>query len=450
MKYRTFALFLIIATILLGYGIYKSELPTTSKESFVTKYPFKLGLDLAGGTELLYTTDTSKIANDEVADSMETLRDVIERRVNAFGVSEPTVQIQKGGALGVGAYQLLVELPGVTDVQSAIDQIGKTPVLEFKLAELVPASSTLQEATSTIAAGDAGFKFTDTGLTGRLLEHSTVEFDPNTNTPVISLQFNAEGEKLFANITKTHIGKPLAILLDGAVISMPTIREEILGGKAQISGQFTTKDAQTLVRNLNYGALPVPITLASTQLVGPSLGDVALKAGIQAGIIGFIILSVFLILWYRLPGIIAVVALFLYAALSLVVFKLIPVTLTAAGIAGFVLSVGMAVDANILIFERMKEELKKGKNISDAIHEGFQRAWLSIRDSNISSIITACVLFWLGTSSVKGFALTMGIGVIISMFTAITASRTFLYAVAPKKGTSRLSRFIFSNGLHTK
>jgi len=200
---------------------------------------------------------------------------------------------------------------------------------------------------------------------------------------------------------------------------------------------------------LNYGALPVPISLATSQTIGASLGDVALKSGMQAGIIGFFVLVLFLIIWYRLPGLIASVALVSYIILSLAVFKLIPVTLTAAGLAGFILSIGMAVDANVLIFERTKEELKRGKSISDALHEGFRRAWLSIRDSNISSIITAVVLFWLGTSAVKGFALTLGLGVLISMFTAITVSRTFLFAVAPKS-ESKLKRFLFSNGLHVR
>jgi len=201
------------------------------------------------------------------------------------------------------------------------------------------------------------------------------------------------------------------------------------------------------VRNLNYGALPIPITLDTSQTLGATLGEAALNSGVRAGIIGFLVLSLFLLLWYRLPGLVSVVALVSYIILSLVIFKLIPITLTAAGIAGFILSIGMAVDANVLIFERMKEELKRGKNISDALHEGFSRAWLSIRDSNISSIITAVILFWLGTSAVKGFALTLGVGVIISMFTAITVSRTFLFAIAPHTDT-RVNRFLFSNGFH--
>jgi protein-export membrane protein SecD len=225
------------------------------------------------------------------------------------------------------------------------------------------------------------------------------------------------------------------------------IKDEIIDGKAVISGSFTRDEAKTLVRNLNYGALPVPIELISTETVGASLGENAKTAGVNAGIVGFALLVAFLILWYRLPGFVASISLVIYIILSLAIFKLIPVTFTAAGIAGFILSIGMAVDANVLIFERMKEELKRGKSVHDAMHEGFTRAWLSIRDSNISSIITAIVLFWLGTSAVKGFALTLGLGVVVSMFTAITVSRTFLFAIVPASN-NRFVKFLFSNGLH--
>jgi preprotein translocase subunit SecD len=255
---------------------------------------------------------------------------------------------------------------------------------------------------------------------------------------------------LFAKITTEHKGEVLAIFLDGVAISSPVIQEPITDGKAIISGQFTPDQAKSLVRDLNYGALPVPIELVSTATVGASLGENAKTAGVKAGVWGLILIVAFLILWYRLPGFIASISLVIYIILSLAIFKLIPVTFTAAGIAGFILSIGMAVDANILIFERMKEELKRGKSVNDALHEGFSRAWLSIRDSNISSIITAIILFWLGTSAIKGFALTLGLGVAISMFTAITVSRTFLFAVAPKSNgqVSKLSKFLFSNGLH--
>lgn len=436
MKNRITALFLLIALALLGYFVYSSEI----KKSGFGSRPFRLGLDLAGGTELTYKADVSHVESGKINDAMSSLRDVIERRVNLFGVSEPIVQVEKASSItGREDNQLLVDLPGVTDINQAVSLIGKTPLLEFKIATPLPK---VGNATTTDVT------FLETGLTGSLLERSEVVFDQNTGTPIISLQFNGQGADLFAKITKENTGKVLAIFLDNQIISAPVIREEITGGKAQINGSFKPDEARTLVRNLNYGALPVPIELVSTQSIGPSLGRDALMAGLKAGIIGFIIIAGFLLVWYRLPGLVATVALVLYVALSLTIFKLIPVTLTAAGLAGFILSIGMAVDANILIFERMKEEFKAGKSIDAGMHEGFKRAWLSIRDSNISSIITAVVLFWLGTSAVKGFALTLGIGVLISMFTAITASRTFLFALS-KKREGRLMKFLFSNGLHS-
>ena len=434
MKHRVYAVMLLVAIALLGYYIYNSEVKKTR--------PFTLGLDLAGGTQLTYKADVSSVEEGEIDDAMATLRDVIERRVNLFGVSEPVVQVQKaGGISGRENNHLSVELPGVTDIDQAIQLIGETPLLDFRIAQV--------DADSPLAVGSTTpeYQFIETGLTGRLLEKATLEFDPNTNAAIVGLQFNSEGAELFAKVTRENAGKVLAIFLDNEPISMPVIREEITGGKATISGNFTPEEGRVLVRSLNYGALPVPIELISTQTIGPSLGRDALFAGVKAGIIGIIAIAIFLIVWYRLPGLVAVVALLMYIALSLVVFKMIPVTLTAAGLAGFILSIGMAVDANILIFERMKEEFKYGRNINEAMHEGFHRAWLSIRDSNISSLITAVVLFWLGTSAVKGFALTLGIGVLISMFTAITASRTFLYALSKKK-EGNFMKFLFSNGLH--
>ena len=297
----------------------------------------------------------------------------------------------------------------MTDINEAIELIGKTPILEFSIVkdeQLAP-----------------------TGLSGQYLSRAKVEFNQTTGSAYVGIEFNEEGSKLFAEITRDNVGKVLAIILDGVVISAPVINEEIDNGLAAITGQFNVDQVRVLVRDLNYGALPVPIELISTQSIGASLGEAALDSGLRAGVIGFVALSIFLILWYRLPGVVSVLALVSYIILSLAVFKLVPVTLTAAGIAGFILSIGMAVDANVLIFERAKEERRKGKNNMEAFHEGFKRAWLSIRDSNISSIITAIILFWLGTSAVKGFALTLGIGVLISMITAISVSRTFLFAI---------------------
>lgn len=444
-KHRFLSVILIIVIAFIGYFVSQSQTPG----GHFQKYAFKLGLDLNGGTDLTYHADVSKIQSGNISDAMSSLRDVIERRVNLFGVSEPVVQVEQAGLVsGQSDYRLNVELPGVTNIDQAVALIGQTPVLEFKLVR--PGAQNLTQA--QLASTSPDQIFVDTGLTGQYLTGAALQF---TNTgsgqiagePIVALSFNDQGKDLFAKITTEHKGEILAIFLDGQVISSPKINEAITDGKAVISGNFTADEAKLLVRNLNYGALPVPITLVSTQTVGASLGQNAKDSGVKAGIIGFALIVIFLILWYRLPGFIASISLTMYIILSLAVFKLIPVTLTAAGIAGFILSIGMAVDANILIFERMKEELKRGKTTHDALHEGFTRAWLSIRDSNISSIITAIVLFWVGTSAVKGFALTLGLGVLISMFTAISVSRTFLFAIAPKE-QSKFKRFLFSNGFH--
>lgn len=436
LKTRILAVFLLILAFGVSLYVYKGT-------------PFKLGLDLNGGTHLVYRADVSKIASDEVVGSMNALRDVIERRVNVFGVSEPIVQIESNNFLSSKGSEekLIVELPGVTNIEEAIKSIGSTPFLDFKI--LTDADAKAVDALKLENAElekEIKKRLKDTGLTGRMLEKAQLVFDQTTNQPIVSLVFTDEGRTLFAKITKENTGNILGIFLDGTAISLPVIRDEIKDGKATISGSFDLKTAQALVRNLNYGALPVPIELISTQTIGPSLGAAAVNGGVRSGVISFIVISIFLVFWYRLPGLVSVVSLGVYTVIMLALFKFIPVTLTAAGIAAFILSIGMAVDANILIFERMKEELKKGRGISDAMHEGFARAWNSIRDSNISSIITGAILYYFGSTSViTGFALVFVVGVVVSMFTAITASRLFLYAVAPKKNT-RLSTFLISNG----
>ncbi len=433
-KYLIWSIALLLFFLLLGTFLVWSE-----REG--TRFPFSFGLDLVGGTELVYRADTSRI--EDVDSAMATLKEVIERRINIFGVSEPLVQTESAGLIsGNRDERLIVGLPGITDIDQAVELIGQTPVLEFRLAR-----PDAEEILKTNPNASPDELFITTGLSGRYLSRARVEFNPTTGAAVIGLEFNKDGGELFAQVTREHKGEILAILLDGAILSTPVIVDEISNGKAQITGSFTPEEAKNLVRNLNYGALPVPITLATSQTMGATLGEIALNSGVRAGLVGLVVLSLFLIFWYRLPGLVSVVALSFYIILSLVIFKLIPVTLSAAGLAGFILSIGMAVDANVLIFERMKEELKKNKSISEALHEGFSRAWLSIRDSNISSIITAIVLFWLGTSAVKGFALTLGIGVIVSMFTAITVSRTFLFVIVPTTET-RVKRFLFSNGFH--
>ncbi len=463
---RFMAFLLLLAGVGVGYFVWTSQ---KGEASMLGNFPFKYGLDIEGGTHLVYKADTSKILPTELSQTMEALRDVIERRINLFGVSEPVVQVEQSSNFGKGIEErLIVELPGVTDIQQAVELIGKTPLLEFKTERpdgpektaildaydraqkaLANASTTGITKEQLIAANpllSEDPNFVPTKLTGAYLAKASLQFDNRTTEPRVVLEFTDEGKKLFTEITKENVGKKVAIYLDGSPISVPVVREEIRDGNAEITGSFNVAEAKELVGRMNSGALPVPITLLSTQTIGASLGERALTSSTKAGIMGVLVVALFLILWYRFPGVVAVTALGVYVAIMLAVFKLIPVTLTAAGIAGFILSIGMAVDANILIFERMKEELKKGKDLNTAMHDGFVRAWLSIRDSNISSIITAVILFWFGTSLVKGFALTLGLGVLVSMFSAITVSRTFLYAFGSEKNT-RAIRFLFGSGL---
>jgi len=467
-KIRIVAIILLLAGASIGYFNYSTE---TSE----SRFPIKLGLDLSGGSHLVYRADISGVDSSEVKDSMDALRDVIERRINMFGVSEPVVQIEEtAGFISEGKEnRLIVELPGVTDIDQAVKMIGQTPLLEFmkekSKEEIELFNKTLEEfrllqeqgkgeesltpeQTQILLAGP----YRPTELTGRYLDRAALEFDQTTNTPIVSLIFNDEGAELFAEITKENIGKTVAIYLDGASISNPVVREEITGGRAQISGSMNPEEAKILVGRLNSGALPIPISLLSTQTIGPSLGKEAFDRGVMAGVYGIALVIIFLILWYRLPGVLAAIALLIYIAIMLALFKVIPVTLTAAGIAGFILSIGMAVDANILIFERMKEELRRrdigpdgldrAVKVREAIHAGFTRAWLSIRDGNISSIITAIILFWFGTSLVKGFALTFGIGVLISMISAISITRTFLFAVSAEENRG-FAKFLFGTGV---
>lgn len=434
-KKRISAILLLILAGSVAYFTY-------DKAGETTRFPYRLGLDLSGGTHLVYHADTTGLSEADISGAMSSLAEVVERRVNLFGVSEPLVQIEEGGTVGSTDHRLIVELPGVTDVQQAVNLIGKTPSLDFMLVR--PGVDALSdEAKAKLTMGEA---FVSTGLTGRYLERATLDFDQTTFQPYVSLEFNDEGAKLFGQITKANIGEIVAIFLDGQPISMPTVQTEITNGRAQITGNFKVEEARKLVRDLNYGALPVPISLVSTQTIGATLGKGALDASLYAGFWAFIIVGLFLVIWYRVPGLVAVVALAIYTAINLALFKLIPVTLTSAGIAAFILSIGMAVDANILIFERMKEELKRGKDLPEAIKEGFHRAWLSIRDSNLSSIITAVILYYFAsTPVVKGFALVFLVGVLASMFSAITASRTLLLAVGAK-GEGKMSKFLFSSG----
>lgn len=410
--------------------------------------PYLLGLDLQGGVQLVYQADLSEVADKSGA--MAGLRDVIERRVNLFGVSEPVVQIQ-------GQDRLMVELPGVTNVEEAIQMIGQTPYLEFDeqrtTDESQPILDKLKEVQDAQTKGEDISKivnwqlalenpyFKPTELTGKYLTKATVVFDQTTYKPQIQLKFNADGDKLFADITGRNIGKPLAIFLDGSSIIdttgdgkidvqdlyAPIVQDKITGGEAVITGDMSTQKANDIARRLNSGALPVKIgSPISQETVGPTLGSVSLNKSLMAGIYGLLAVVIFMILFYRLPGLLASIALVIYVGIVLALFKLIPVTLTLAGIGGFILSIGMAVDANILIFARMKEEIKSGKGLAQAIDEGFRRAWPSIRDSNFNSLIVCAILFTFATSFIKGFALTLSLGILISLFSAIFITRIFL------------------------
>jgi len=433
----------------------------------VKELPFSLGLDLQGGTHLVYQADVKNIPEKDRAGALEAARDVIERRVNAFGVSEPLVQVNKGMN---GEYRIIAELAGIKDVNEAIKLIGETPILEFKEQDLtakpVAASSTMELAQT----------WKNTELTGKYLKRATLQFNPNDGSPEVSLEFNTEGAKMFEDITGRNIGKPVAIFLDGYPISVPTVNEKITGGSASISGRFNIDEAKLLVKRLNSGALPVPVTLISQKTVEASLGSKSIDNSMKAGLIGLLLVSIFMILYYRLPGVLSVLSLLVYGLTVLAIFKALPiwlalilvivmiglifytfselkifngtlavlfavigvllffyaqqaVTLTLSGVAGFILSIGIAVDANILIFARTREELKLGKSVSQAVDSGFKRAWPSIRDGNVSTLITCLILMFFGTSSVKGFGTTLFIGIAVSLFSAIVITHTLFVLI---------------------
>ena len=393
---------------------------------FIPDVPFKLGLDLQGGTHLIYEADLQNIEKTDYTSSMQGLRDVIERRVNLFGVTEPVVQVQEAG----DHHRLIVELAGIKDPAQAIEMIGQTPFLEFR-EQKEDYNEIIKRNQEVIEKGvdeetTLEDPFEPTLLTGKYLKKAEPGFDQTAYQPLVSLQFNSEGAKLFEQLTSENIGKPLAIYIDGVPISAPIVQSRISGGKAQITGSFTMEEVKTLSRNLNAGALPVPIVLISQQSIGPILGKISLEKSLKAGMLGLIAVIIFLIVFYRLPGVLASFALAIYVILILALFKITSVTLTLAGIGGLILSIGMAIDANILIFSRLKEELKSQKSFEGAVEDGFKRAWPSIRDGNLTTLIVALILFSFGTSFVKGFALTLTIGILMSMFSAIVITKTLL------------------------
>ena len=371
--------------------------------------PTKLGLDLVGGSRLVLEAQTTKSVAEITPEVMERLQFAIENRVNKLGVAETVVQ-------QIGDKRLLVEIPNVTDLKEAKAFLGETAQLEFK-----------KEAVKK----DGTTEWVETGLTGQDLAKSMLTTD-SVGHWVVSLEFKAEGSRKFAELTKELVNKPMAIFFNGDLVSAPNVNEPIYGGKAQISGGdsgFAYDEAERMVNLLNAGALPVPAKVVEENTVGPTLGADSIQKSKVAGIIGLGFVMLFMLAYYRLPGLIADIALIIYSLMLFALFKAIPVTLTLAGIAGFILSVGMAVDANILIFERTKEELRAGRNLFTAINSGFDRAFTSIFDSNMTTIITCTILYLLGTSIVKGFALTLAIGVVVSMFSAITITKNFMHLI---------------------
>lgn len=391
---------------------------TAGPVKFYRPVDLRKGLDLQGGTHLVFSADMRGIETKDRDSALEAAQINIEKRVNFFGVSEATVQTAKTS----DDFRLIVELPGVKDVNQAIDLIGKTAQLEFR-----------EENPNQEEATKSGEFFLKTDLTGKDLKRSEVQFDPNTGSPVVSLEFNSEGAKKFGEITSKNVGKVVAIFLDESPISLPKVEEAITTGNAIIRGSFSVDEAKKLSIQLNAGALPVPIKLIEQRNVGATLGDESIQKSVRAGLIGLGLVIAFMWAYYGKLGLLADLALINYGLLTLALYKLVPVTLTLPGIAGFLLSVGMAVDANILIFERMKEERRMGKPLLAAMEQGFGRAWDSIRDANVCTLITAFILFnpfnwnFLNVSGmVRGFALTLALGIAISLFTGIVVTRTLI------------------------
>lgn len=375
----------------------------------IIKKPSKLGLDLVGGSRLVLEAQTTNTIGKITPEMMDSLRFAIENRVNKLGVAETVVQ-------QTGDKRLLIEIPSISDLTKAKEFLGETAELDFKK------EGPLLNGEQT---------WISTGLSGKDLSKAILNTSQNGQW-VVDLQFNDKGTRKFADLTTKMVGKPMAIFFNGGLQSAPVIREPIIGGNAQISGGengFEYEEAKKMVDLLNAGALPVPAKIIEENTVGPTLGADSIEKSKIAGIIGLGFVMLFMIAFYKLPGLIADVALICYGIILFALFKVIPVTLTLAGIAGFILSIGMAVDANILIFERTKEELRAGRTLFTAINAGFDRAWTSIFDSNMSTIITCTILYMLGTSVVKGFALTLALGVIVSMFSAVTITKNIMHLV---------------------
>jgi preprotein translocase subunit SecD len=363
---------------------------------------FSLGMDLAGGTILTYQIDWQNIDKTKAKNVLEQTKDLIERRINFLGVSEYFVSFSESG-------RILIEIPNIKDPEKAKKIIGETPFLEFR----IPKNN----------------EFVPSGLTGEYLQKAEALVNPNTLEPIVSLEFNQEGAKIFKDLTQKYLGQPIAIYLDGKLISSPVVREVIENGKAQITGKFTLDEARLLANRLNQGALPAPLNLIAESVVNPILSENILKIALYASILGVILVILFMIIFYGFYGFLADIALIFFLVFNLALYKILGVTISLASLSGLVLAVGMAVDANILIFERMKEEKQRGLKIKEVIKEGFDRAFPSIRDSNMTTIISSLLIYFLAVSFVKGFALTLLFGVIFSFLTAVFFTRYLLEIV---------------------
>ena len=391
-------------------------------------FNIKLGLDLQGGSELTLRADMTGIPASERDSALESAKTVIERRVNLFGVSEPIVTTAKVG----GDYRIIVQLPGIKNIDEAKSLIGQTAKLEFRKFK------DDKDATSFESTGMPQPTLDNTestGISGTDLQSASATISSSNNqatpSPVVDFQIKSGSADKFGNVTQSLLQKPLIVFLDNTYVSAPTVQSQITSnGQITLGPNATIDQAKLLANQLNAGALPVKkIDIISEQTVGATLGKDSVNASLFAGMVGLLVIGVFMVFFYGVPGLLADAALLIYTLVTLAIFKAIPITLTLAGIAGFILSIGMAVDANILIFERMKEELRAGRLRKQAIEIGFSRAWNSIRDSNFSSLITTAILFQFGTGSVRGFALTLAIGILVSMFTAIMVTRNFLRLV---------------------
>jgi len=377
-----------------------------------------LGLDLKGGSHLVFEADTKNTKQEDLQDSLSSARDIIEKRVNFFGVSEPTVQTLKSG----NNYRIAVDLPGIEKVDEAITLIGKTAQLTFREEKILDDKSASPTAT-----------LVETKLTGTHIKKASVDFNQQDGKPQVALSFNDEGAKLFGEITQRNVGKPLAIVVDNSLISAPTVQQAILDGNAVITGNFTVDEAKKLAISINSGALPLSIKLVEEKNIGPTLGANEVKKSVYAGGIGLSAVLIFMVLFYGKLGLIASLALIIYGLISYAIFRTIPVVLTLPGVAGFILSIGMAVDSNILIFERIKEELRKGREFDIAFRLGFGRAIDAIKDANITTLLVSFILFnplnWEFLPQfgmVRGFALTLAIGVATSLFTGVVITKRLI------------------------